>query len=282
MAYSGGIQLSLRKIGFLILVGSICLTILAGCSNTGSTSASSNPPGGRETIMQVSSMDAIMEGIYDGALPFSKLKEYGDLGIGAGDKLNGEMMLLGNDVYEIRSDGVANKMSDVDTTPFASVTFFDADIHPTVSSGTSFTDFKKLIDGSIPTVNAFYAIKMQGTFSYMKTRCVPGQQKPYPRFSDVTAHQPEFEFNNEVSGTVIGFLTPPYVGSLNVPGYHLHFLTDDKKAGGHILDFKIKEATVSLDETTNFLMILPGPESDYYKVDLSKEKGDELKQSEGG
>ncbi len=36
-------------------------------------------------------------------------------------------------------------------------------------------------------------------------------------------------------GTVIGFRCPNYAVGLNVPGDHLHFITDDRKHGGHIL-----------------------------------------------
>jgi acetolactate decarboxylase len=38
------------------------------------------------------------------------------------------------------------------------------------------------------------------------------------------AVQPEFEFHN-IPGTLVGFWTPQYAKNLNVPGYHLHFLS---------------------------------------------------------
>jgi len=113
----------------------------------------------------------------------------------------------------------------------------------------------------------------------MKTRSVPGQQKPYPPLVEVTKNQPTFEFT-DVDGIIVGFRCPAYVAAVNVPGYHLHFLTNDKSAGGHVLEFQVKEAVAYVDYTSEFLMILPGSDSDFYKIDLTQEKQEELEQVE--
>jgi acetolactate decarboxylase len=51
------------------------------------------------------------------------------------------------------------------------------------------------------------------------------------------AVQPEFEFH-DVLGTLVGVWTPQYAKTLNVPGYHLHFLSADRKSGGHLLEMQ--------------------------------------------
>jgi acetolactate decarboxylase len=142
-----------------------------------------------------------------------------------------------------------------------------------------FAQLQAFLDGNIPTDNIFYAVLIKGTFTYIKTRSVPGQQKPYPPLVEVTKNQPVFEYT-DVEGMIIGFRSPPYVAGVNVPGYHLHFLSQDKAAGGHILDFTIKDAAASLDYTSGFMMILPGPGSDFYNLDLSQDKEAELNQAE--
>ena len=131
----------------------------------------------------------------------------------------------------------------------------------------------------MPTGNIFYAIKIEGTFSYIKTRSVPAQEKPYPPLVEVTQNQPIFEFN-DVEGTIVGFRCPAYVAGINVPGYHLHFLTKSKDSGGHVLEFEIVEAVASIDYTSEFLMILPGDDSDFYEVDLTQDKQKELEKVE--
>ena len=108
---------------------------------------------------------------------------------------------------------------------------------------------------------------------------VPAQKKPYPPLVEVTQNQPIFEFN-DLEGTMVGFRCPSYVAGVNVPGYHLHFLTKSKDSGGHVLEFEIVEAVASIDYTSEFLMILPSDESDFYKLDLTQDKQKELEKVE--
>ncbi|HNY34573.1 MAG TPA: acetolactate decarboxylase, partial [Methanothrix soehngenii] len=91
-------------------------------------------------------------------------------------------------------------------------------------------------------------------------------------------NQSVFEFAN-VTGTVVGVWAPEFSKGLNVPGYHLHFITADRKAGGHILDLKVDRADVKVDITPGFAMQLPAT-GDFYNVDLSQDLQSELKKIE--
>ncbi|MCL6449529.1 MAG: acetolactate decarboxylase [Armatimonadetes bacterium] len=124
----------------------------------------------------------------------------------------------------------------------------------------------------------FYAIRIDGTFSYVKTRSVPEQAKPYPPLAEVTKNQPVFEMRN-VRGTVAGFYCPPYVEGLNVPGYHLHFVAEDRRQGGHLLECSFQEGKVQMDQTREFyLTLLAG--SDFAVADLTTGRAEELKKAE--
>ncbi|MCK5739896.1 acetolactate decarboxylase, partial [bacterium] len=107
-----------------------------------------------------------------------------------------------------------------------------------------------------PSLNRFYAIQVHGTFSFIKTRSVPRQTEPYPPLAEVAKTQPEFEYE-QTTGTLAGFRCPAFVKGINVPGYHLHFLSDDHQTGGHVLAFTLAHGTVQLDETTDFQLRLP-------------------------
>jgi acetolactate decarboxylase len=260
----------------------LCLlfTAVTGCStDSSSLKYADNPVAQRETLTQISTIDAILNGVYDAVLPCGTLKEYGDFGIGTFEGLDGEMVGLGGDFYQVKADGVAYPVSDSLETPFACVTFFDVDREEQLPRGTDYEQLEEFMDGILPTGNIFYAIKIEGTFSYMKTRSVPGQQKPYPPLAEVTKNQPIFEFR-DVEGTIVGFRCPAYVAGLNVVGYHLHFLTKDKDAGGHVLEFTVEDAIACFDYTSEFLMILPGEDSDFYQIDLTTDKQEELEQAE--
>ena len=232
-----------------------------------------------ETLVQISTIDAILGGVYDGVMDFRTLKEYGDFGIGTFDSLDREMVGFNGNFYQVKADGIAYPVSDSMETPFASVTFFNADYEEKLPEGTNYEQLQAILDGALPTSNIFYAIKIEGSFNYMKTRSVLRQEKPYPPLIEVTKDQPIFEFN-DVEGTIVGFRCPAYVAGVNVPGYYLHFLTKSKDSGGHVLEFKIGEAVASIDYTSEFLMLLPGEDSDFYEVDLTKDKQEELEKVE--
>jgi len=265
-----------------IIISALCLLLatVTGCyTSTTPDEYADNPIAQRETLVQISTIDAILNGVYDGVVDLAALTSYGDFGIGTFEGLDGEMIGFDGNFYQIRADGVAYPVSDSMETPFACVTFFDTDYEEELPEGLDYEQIQELLDDTLPTSNIFYAIKIEGSFSYMKTRSVPGQQKPYPPLVEVTQNQPIFEFT-DIDGTVVGFRCPPYVAGVNISGYHLHFLTEDNNAGGHVLEFQLAEAVAYVDYTSEFLMILPSEDSDFYEIDLTQDKQEELEEAE--
>jgi acetolactate decarboxylase len=264
----------LRKLSLLILA-CVLISGLSGCN----FAYADNPIADRETIFQISTINALMEGLYDPVITVGDLLKYGDFGIGTFEGLDGEMVVLDGKCYQIQDDGVAYLKEDSVGVPFADVTYFDKDYEDEIASGTTFEQLKTQIDDVLPTENIFYGIKIEGTFTFMQTRSVAGQEKPYPPLTDVTADQVVFDFN-DVSGTIVGFYCPEYVAGVGVAGYHLHFITDELDAGGHILNFTVQDATMYIDYTNEFYLILPGEGSDFYNTDFSPDYSDDIEEAE--
>jgi acetolactate decarboxylase len=59
----------------------------------------------------------------------------------------------------------------------------------------------------------------------------------------------------------------------------MHFLTSDKKAGGHLLDFNLQNGELQLDETANFHLALPVSD-DFNRIDLSLDRSQEAEKVE--
>jgi acetolactate decarboxylase len=275
-----GRRIYLIIICIVLLLSAAAISCSSSCSRSEEFESVSSSSEYQETLTQISTIGALLNGVYDGVIPYSDLKEYGDFGIGTFEALDGEMIALNGDFYQVKADGVAYEVEGSMKTPFACVTFFDTDMEAKLAEGMDYADIREFIDSLIPTENIFYAIKVSGTFSYVKTRSVPRQTKPYAPLVEVTKNQPIFEFHH-VKGTIVGFRSPPYVaGGLNVPGYHLHFITEDRNAGGHLLELEVKDANVSLDYTSKLFMILPSESSDFYQLDLTKVKQEELEKAE--
>ena len=232
----------------------------------------------KETITQVSTIDALLLGVYDGQTTIGELKTYGDFGIGTFNTLDGEMVVVDNKCYQIKSDGTINEAADTTKTPFSAVAFFNESNHIQLKEQTNFKTLENLIDSLIPTKNIFYGIKIKGKFKTLRARSVAKQSRPYRPLTEVVKSQSEFNFE-DVEGVLVGFRCPPYVKGVNVPGYHLHFLNNDKKSGGHVLGFEIKEAELYLEEYSDFRMLLPD-DKDFYNADLSHDQEQQLKKVE--
>ena len=227
----------------------------------------------REVLFQTSTIPALMAGVYDGRMTCAELKTHGDTGLGTFNALDGEMVVLDGVVYQVRGDGTAHAAPDDARTPFAAVTFFEADRTDRAADPMTLDDLTKHIDGMLPSRNLPFAVRVRGRFRYVRTRSVPRQRRPYPRLLDVVKNQPLFEFR-EVSGTLVGFRMPEYVEGINVPGYHLHFLTADRTAGGHVLDLVTDKVTIEIDSCRSIFVALP-EKGDFDDADLTgAAKGD--------
>jgi len=221
---------------------------------------------GGDALYQVSTLDALMAGCYDGYTEFSELVKMGDTGLGTVDGLDGEMIAIDGIFYRVDIDGSVHEIPDEATTPFAVVTYFQEDRSFPVSD-LAYDDLKTALKDELPSENIFYAIVVSGTFSHMTVRSVPGQTPPYPHLLDVIEHQAIFELE-DVSGTMVGFFCPDSAAGINVAGFHLHFLTDDRSAGGHVLGCEITDAIVEIDDSTALFLVLPENRT-FYDCDLS-------------
>ena len=254
----------------ILLLTALLLTALPCCLETEKNS---------DVLFQTSTINALLEGVYDGNVTFAELKKHGDFGIGTFNALDGEMIGLGGDFYQIKSGGGAYPVGDNAKTPFSVVTFFSADERITLDEIVNYSMLEKSLDSRFPSKNIFYAIKIEGNFSHIKTRSVPKQDKPYPKLAVAVENQKIFEFNN-VEGTIVGFYTPGYVQGINVPGYHFHFITKDRSAGGHLLECEMRNLAAEIDYTTDFYLMLP-QDGEFYDTDLTAgEKEKELEKVE--
>ena len=214
------------------------------------------PHGDGDTLYQVSTIDALLTGEYDGAVSVAELQKHGQVGLGTFDGLDGEMIAVDGRFYQVRVDGHAYQASERVTVPFAAVTRFETDEEMRLRSIESFEELAQVLDNSISSPNAVYAIRIEGEFEYVRARSVPRQGRPYRPLAEVVEEQKSFPFRS-VRGTMVGFRCPEALRGVNVPGYHLHFVNATRTRGGHVLDCRIKEAVVHLDYTDEVHVTLP-------------------------
>ena len=56
---------------------------------------------------------------------------------------------------------------------------------------------------------------------------------------------------------MLGFRFPGYVEGIEVGGYHLHFISEDRWRGGHVLDSRSDGLRVRLDPSDDLHVELP-------------------------
>jgi len=207
-------------------------------------------------VYQTSTMAALLDGIYDGEVSIGELLGHGDFGLGTFNHLDGEMVVLGGVCHHLRADGSASIAAADDHTPFAAVTWFQPEVTVPLTEPASRADVQGRIDAALATSNLIQAIRITGMFSVVTTRTVMAQTPPYPPLTEATEGQRVTEFR-DVTGTLAGFRTPDYEQGISVPGYHLHFIDESRKHGGHALDFEIRQGTATIAASSELHLSLP-------------------------
>ncbi len=199
-----------------------------------------------DTLYQVSTLNRLLEGGYDGRSTYRTVKAHGGFGLGTFDALDGEMVAVGGEFFQIRSDGIAYPVADDMLTPFAAVTFFDADDSFNVDQAMSCDELDEAIKVRFPSEELLYAVKITGEFSSLLTRSVPAQKKPYRPLEEALSDQVVFNFD-DIEATLAGFWFPEVLSSVNASGFHFHAITEDAMAGGHVLDCVANNVKVEID-----------------------------------
>lgn len=230
-------------------------------------------------LYQTSLMSALIAGIYEGEATYGQIRQYGDFGLGTFNDLDGEMVGFDGTFYQLRSDGSARLVTAGQKTPFAVVTFFQPERELDVVQPTKKSELLAILEKETDA-NLFNAVRVDGIFDEVHTRTVQRQVKPFPPLTEAAEHQAEKVFTN-VEGTLAGFRTPTYAQGIGVAGFHLHFLRQDKQAGGHALDYRLRAGKVKVCTAHDLRVELP-TSTDFLKTNFEdRALSDKIKATEG-
>jgi acetolactate decarboxylase len=229
------------------------------------------------TLFQVSTSRALVQGTYSGAVTCETLLAHGDFGLGTFEGLDGEMVVVDGDAYRVPATGKVTKASNDSAAPFAVVTRFSPTIEQELHSVSSFDELEQRRDAHRRSDNLFYAFRVDGLFKNIETRAV-SPPKHHGHLLDAAKTQKEFKFDN-VEGTLVGIYSPAFSEAFSIPGYHFHFLSNDRTEGGHLLEVSGDALRLQGEELNDFHLVLPENE-EFLKVDLSKDVTADLKHAE--
>ena len=264
-------KMNLKKVlGYGILAGAVfCNSNFALAAND------------KETINQVALLQSLALGHFDGSITVKQWKTFGDTGIGTFDGLNGELIALDGVIYQGDQNCRAHVMKDNDTIPFSNITFFEKDFSVKLNNVADKAALEKILNECVAKsgTNDFYMIKLPAEYNEILIRSEAKQNKPYPTLVQaLEATQKETTLKN-VKGTIVGLYCPQFMSSLNSVGWHFHFISDDKKFAGHVLNMNIKNGEAQFDKTENFSMILP-KNKDFDKLNFEKDLREDIHKAE--
>ena len=208
-------------------------------------------------VYQVSTISSLLAGGYDGTVTVGELLRHGNLGLGTYNGVDGEMVVLAGRAYRCSVDAVAHPVKAATRTPFAVVTDFHPQTTVAVPAGQSLTRLQATLDALPASESRIVAVRIVGHFQGMQVRSEPKQSPPYRPLADVIKTQQVVHDLGAVDGTLIGFRFPVAASSVNVAGWHFHFITADGTRCGHVLGLTTGAGRAALQEIADLRVRFP-------------------------
>ena len=136
------------KSGYIIFL--FAAALFSGCTSRQQTSVE------EQKLFQVSTIDALLQGDYDGYTSLKEISGKGNFGIGTVNALDGELVLENSNFYQVKSDGKVYRPSSEMKTPFASVVKFSPEDSLEIRN-INFLQLKAMVDSLMQSKNYFYA-----------------------------------------------------------------------------------------------------------------------------
>lgn len=245
------------------------ILIVTGCTQHSSHTETIISNTDRDVFYHYSIWTALVNKVYNGKLTVAEAKKHGDIGLGTYNGVDGELIMLDNILYHVPSSGEVSIADDTMHIPYLNTTFYEPDSSYEISDKMNYDVFRKKLQQSFPSKNFFYAFKIHGEFDTLKLGSLYKQERPYKEGLDsLMPKRPTFNHTN-VKGTMVGFFCPDFIGDINVAGFHLHFISDDKKVGGHVMEFIGTNFQVGIDKINSYNFLLP-ESTDFDTVNLDK------------
>lgn len=215
---------------------------------------------GSVTIVYTANTRALYRaGAYRGTHSIGELKRHGTFGLGALDRNDGEFVMLDGRAHRTVRDGTTAELPDSATTPYAvALPFIPASIDPLPTRGVK-AELENRLAQTLPVDGRGWAVQIHGLFGHVEAGASAPQSEPYRPLSEVL---PEYNWlrHDQTVGTLVGVVMPACLSGIDVPGFHFHWLSDDHRRGGHVIDYVAGDVRVEVCEATTFTFGLAPPD----------------------
>ncbi len=235
-------------------------------------------------MFQVSTLQALALGYSRAVVSVGDLMRHGNIGLGTFEDVNGEMIAVDGHCYRADENGKVSESDSKTGVPFASVTVFKKNKFCEIGSVEDIDSLKEFLDLRIEEdfgLNSMYIVRIDGRFRKVCARSESGYRAHHVTLKEALSETQRDFFFDDISGTLVCVYYPDYMDGINASGWHLHFISEDRKAGGHVFNLSMEKGTAHFDKITNIEITLPSePAFDTYA--LKGASKDEIKSVEQG
>jgi acetolactate decarboxylase len=207
-----------------------------------------------ETLFQVSTLTDFQNKGYDGQISIETMLAYGDTGFGTYHQLNGEMIVLDGVAYRALGDCSVEVAGLLDTTPFATLGFLKTGEDQFLTVNGDLTALMKSLNILTGISQKPILARLTGSFDIIELHGVWPQKKPYEELDKIVSDQ-SILVMEKIRGCLVGIYCPESVQGMNVVGWHFHFLSADKKIGGHVNDLSVGNLVVEFEPKESLSII---------------------------
>ena len=227
-------------------------------------------------MYQVSTLQALMLGYSKAVVSVSELLDHGNIGLGTFTDVDGEMIVLDGSCYRAMENGdIAAAESDRGV-PFSTVCDMKESTHIAFGFNGNIealkTELNNIIDSHFG-LNSMHMARIDGTFELVDARSESGYESVHVDLKTILGKtQKAFQFEN-ITGTLVCVYFPDYMDGINASGWHLHFISDDRKHGGHVFDIIMKSGKGQISKINSIELKLPDePIFDTYTLKQASEE----------
>lgn len=235
-------------------------------------------------MYQVSTLQALLLGYSRGVIPVAQLLEHGNIGLGTFTDVDGEMIVLDGCCYRAMENGDVVVAEPDRGVPFCAVCSMEESKPVEFGATGSIDDLKTDLNNTIDShfgLNSMHMARIDGEFELVDARSESGYESVHVDLKTILGKtQKAFKFE-KIKGTLVCVYFPDYMDGINASGWHLHFISEDRKHGGHVFDIVMKSGRGRISKINSIELKLPDePIFDTYALKQASEE--EVKAVEQG
>ena len=233
-------------------------------------------------MYQVSTLQALALGYSRAVITVGELLREGDTGLGTFEDINGEMIVMDGHCYRADQGGNVTEVALTTGVPFGAVARLYGEQQFQLNSMSDITAIRTGLTLKIEEkfgLNSMHVVRIDGEFEKVDARSEAPYRSHHISLKEILSQTQEAFIFENIRGSLVGVYFPDYMDGINMPGWHLHFLSEDRSRGGHVFDVSLREGTAKVDKISSIFIDLPKEEA-FDTYSLKQDLQDEIKSVE--